>query len=86
MLSAMKKTRRKIGRPLLVATAAAATVAYACGTGPPSPTGDPVDSGPDIQVAETSGNLGIADNWAPDASDASASDASDASRDAPDGG
>jgi hypothetical protein len=79
----MARRRRIIGRPLLVATAGIAAVAYACGS---QVSGNlaPSDSGPpaDMNASEVSGNLVAVidagkDQNAGDA--ANASDASDAS-------
>lgn len=79
----MLKRRRVIGRPLLVATAGIAAVAYACGSQvsgnlAPSEAGPP-DTGIDMNASDVAGNLSVI----LDGGDAG--DASDASSDAPDG-
>ena len=85
----MLKRRRVIGRPLLVATAGIAAVAYACGS-PVSGNLSIGDSGPADASSDTIGSSDVAGNLSVilDGGDAGdASDASDASSDAPsDGG
>jgi hypothetical protein len=83
----MLKRRRKVGRPLLVATAGIAAMAYACGSQvsgnlAPSDSGPPPDTGIDMNASDVGGNL-VAVEAGPDQN---AGDASDASTDAPDGG
>jgi hypothetical protein len=82
----MLKRRRRVGRPLLVATAGIAAITYACGSQvsgnlAPADSG-PGDTGVDMNASEVSGNLVGVEAGPSDASDAS----SDASSDAPDGG
>ena len=82
----MLKRRRVIGRPLLVATAGIAAVAYACGSQvsgnlAPSDSGPPQDTGIDMNASDVAGNLSVILDGG-DAGDASdASDASDAPSD-----
>ena len=74
----MLRRRRVIGRPLLVATAGIAAVAYACGS---QVSGNlaPSDSGPpDMNASEVSGNLAVVDAGK-DQTVGDAADASDAS-------
>ncbi len=84
----MPPRRRIVGRPLLVATAGIAAVAYACGSQvsgnlAPSEAGPP-DAGMDMNASEVSGNLAAVEAG-PDQNAGDAGDASDAS-DASDGG
>ena len=84
----MLKRRRVVGRPLLVATAGIAAVAYACGSQVSGnlvagDSGPPPDTGADIVASDVAGNLSVILDGG-DAGDAS--DASDAPNDAPDGG
>jgi hypothetical protein len=80
----MLKRRRKVGRPLLVATAGIAAMAYACGSQvsgnlAPSDSGPPPDTGIDMNASDVAGNLSVVDAGKDqDAADATV-DASDAS-------
>jgi hypothetical protein len=79
--------RRKIGRPLLVATTVVAVAAYACGT-----SNDTSDGGADVAASQTAGNLGAFEAGPPvdtgtDVVDAGSDVVVDAPKDAPtDGG
>ena len=80
----MLKRRRVVGRPLLVATAGIAAVAYACGSQvsgnlSAGDSGPQPDTGIDMNASDVAGNLSVI----LDGGDAG--DAGDAS-DAPDGG
>ncbi len=80
----MPPRRRIVGRPLLVATAGIAAVAYACGSqvsgNLAASEAGPPDTGMDMNASEVSGNLAAVEAGPDqDAGDAAASDASDAS-------
>ncbi len=81
----MPPRRRIVGRPLLVATAGIAAVAYACGSqvsgNLAASEAGPPDTGMDMNASEVSGNLSVVVDAG---QDQDAGDAADAS-DAPDG-
>jgi hypothetical protein len=79
----MTRRRRIVGRPLLVATAGIAAVAYACGSqvsgNLASSDSGPPDMGVDMNASDVAGNLSVIVEAGSDSKAGDASDASDAS-------